>query len=315
MRKRRALGRFRNAGTVATSGAGATAGAVAVVVALLALGALGLLWQDSIALDARRLSGRTLLIAAGIVLGIGLALTLVAIALSGGRGAGPQGKPRKPMSMVAVVLTFAVLALLLWLMRDRLADLFGAAGKSPERPPREGGGAPPPGAEPPPPQTTWSWSVAIAAGFVLGLLTAVGYLFARRVEAADAADTDEPPTVEDVQRVVAAGRAALSDLDEPRAAVIRSYAAMESALADLGLSRRVADTPSDLLTRAERAGLFGTGGAAAAHDLAELFQRARFSHRELPPDARLAAVDALNRLEGELRRTAAAQARPSKAVG
>ncbi len=49
--------------------------------------------------------------------------------------------------------------------------------------------------------------------------------------------------------------AALSTEDDPRAAILASYRAMEDSLARAGAARRDADTPLELLTRAARSGV------------------------------------------------------------
>lgn len=76
-------------------------------------------------------------------------------------------------------------------------------------------------------------------------------------------------------RVVAAGVAALADsgAGDPRERVIRCYAAMEGVLAAAGTAPRPADTPAELLARAQASGAVPAGPATA---LTELFRLARF---------------------------------------
>lgn len=301
MRRRRVLDVFRVAGPHATIGT------VALVLGLLALGALGLEWQQRVVLDDERLSGEILLWALGIIFGAAIAVSVAIVAFSRGKGPARRQQPPTVPSLVTRLAFLALLCLVIWYFRDHLGNLLGD-GENPGKRPAGSGGAPPPAADRAPTPTSWSWSVALAAGFVLALLGLGLAFFARRAGIGRGPATREEPAPEDVQQVVAAGRAALAQVDESRAAVIRAYAAMEAALGDLGLGRSVVETPTDLLERASRAGLFGTRGEEAAGELTRLFQRARFSRRELPPDTRLAAVAALDRLEAELRRTVRSRA-------
>ncbi len=291
------------------SRSGATGVVVAVVLACLAAGALGLAWQDRTVLAAEELSATTVLVLFGIVVAVGFVWLIVAIVFGRGGGPDPSASRKKKPSAVALVIQLVfVIALfaVLWRLREDMppvdpspADPVGVPNATAT--PGEPAGTPDRPAGP-----TWSWPVALTAGMVLALLVAAVGLLTRRGPANRADSDEEAPTATAVAQVVAAGMAALADLDEPRAAVIRSYAAMESALAQVGLPRRVADTPSELLQRAVAAGLFSATGAEAAAELARLFQRARFSRRSLPPDARLQAVAAFDRLDAELRAAARA---------
>jgi Domain of unknown function (DUF4129) len=90
---------------------------------------------------------------------------------------------------------------------------------------------------------------------------------------------------------VAAGTAALGATAGTREAIIACYAAMEATLGAAGAPRRAADTPEELLTRAERDGIIRT---PAARRLTALFREARFSPHRLAHaqrDAALAALD------------------------
>jgi Domain of unknown function (DUF4129) len=280
---------------------------VAIVLACLAVGAVGLAWQDRTVLGAEQLSGTAILVILACVFGLGLVWLVLAIVFGRGGGKGPPVTRKQPSRLVIVVqlVVIALLFLLLWRMRD----MSGGSPDElpiPEPTPAEAAGEG--GAGGTPVEPTWSWPVALGAGMVLALVIAAVGLLTRRAAGQPTDPVDDAPSASDVARVVAAGRAALGELDEPRAAVIRSYAAMETAFGELGLRRRVADTPTELLQRATSAGLFSSTGAEAATELADLFERARFSRRALPPDARLQAAAAFNRLDGELRAAARAQA-------
>jgi hypothetical protein len=123
----------------------------------------------------------------------------------------------------------------------------------------------------------------------------------------------------DLRRAVESGRRALGDITDARAAIIACYVAMEQSLAEAGTVRAVAETPDELLIRAESGGL--VRGSAAGR-LTALFYRARFSARPMPhanlAAARLALTELAGELGGSLRTelaasTAAGQAGPGQA--
>jgi hypothetical protein len=96
---------------------------------------------------------------------------------------------------------------------------------------------------------------------------------------------------------VAAGTAALGATAGTRDAIIACYAAMEASLATAGSPRRDADTPEELLDRAEGDGIIRT---PAARRLTALFREARFSPHELAGDQRQAALAALGDIADDL---------------
>jgi MFS family permease len=83
-----------------------------------------------------------------------------------------------------------------------------------------------------------------------------------------------------------------------RRAVIAAYARLERALAFYGLPRRAAEAPNEYLARvlAEL-----EVGRRAVTGLTELFAQAKFSRREIRPEMRDRAVDALVTVREELR--------------
>jgi hypothetical protein len=101
----------------------------------------------------------------------------------------------------------------------------------------------------------------------------------------------------DLREAVESGRAALAELDDARAAIIACYLAMERSLADRGAARGAADTPDELLARAEAAGVVR---GAASRRLTALFYEARFSSHPLGGEQRDAARRALDELAAEL---------------
>lgn len=95
-----------------------------------------------------------------------------------------------------------------------------------------------------------------------------------------------------------AGRHALGG-DDARAAIIACYAAMETSLAQAGVARERADSPSDLLRRATTRDLPGLG-AQDAETLTELFREARFSSHPMTGEHLDAARRALDSVTSTL---------------
>ncbi len=112
---------------------------------------------------------------------------------------------------------------------------------------------------------------------------------------------------EDLRAAVESGRSALRTVDEPRAAIIACYVAMERSLAERGAARAVADTPDELLARATSSGI--VRGPAAGR-LTALFYEARFSSHPLDGGQRDAAERALDELAAALAAPSAARAAP-----
>jgi hypothetical protein len=110
---------------------------------------------------------------------------------------------------------------------------------------------------------------------------------------------------QDLREAVASGRSALRTVDDARAAIIACYLAMEQSLSERGTARGLADTPDELLARAQDRGL--VRGPAAAR-LTALFYEARFSSHPLGPAQRDAAGQALDELAAALAASEAAEA-------
>jgi hypothetical protein len=112
---------------------------------------------------------------------------------------------------------------------------------------------------------------------------------------------------EDLREAVESGRSALLTIDDARAAIIACYLAMEASLAERGAARAIADTPDELLARAQATGI--VRGTAAAR-LTALFYEARFSSHPLDRSQRDAAAHALDELAAALAEADAAKAEP-----
>ena len=111
---------------------------------------------------------------------------------------------------------------------------------------------------------------------------------------AQGADQDAPA---ELARAVGSGWAALRELDDARAAIVRCYLAMEASLADAGAARGAAETPDELLARSVAAGLVA---ADPAGRLTSIFYEARFSTRPMPLARRDDAEHALAELAASL---------------
>ena len=158
-------------------------------------------------------------------------------------------------------------------------------------------GVKPPGARPAAisrasrPPIHW-WGYTLLAVVVLGGFATAWYLRSEpRPDTLPAEPEDE---------LLAAVDDALDDLErepDPRLAVIRAYARMETALAAHGLGRRPPETPHEHLGRA-----LGSlrVGRASAERLGALFERAKFSSHEVDPSMKRDAIDALGSLRDEL---------------
>ena len=137
---------------------------------------------------------------------------------------------------------------------------------------------------------------AVAAGLAVVVLVAAA-LWLRHRRRAAAAPHGPTVTPSPLADAVAAGTAALGATPGAREAIIACYAAMEASLAAAGSPRRAADTPQDLLNRAEDDGIIRT---PAARRLTRLFREARFSPHRLADVQREAALTALGDIGDDL---------------
>jgi Domain of unknown function (DUF4129) len=96
---------------------------------------------------------------------------------------------------------------------------------------------------------------------------------------------------------LAAASEALTAGQEPRAAIIACYAAMERGFAAAGSAPAAADTPAEVLARATRVGLVR---AAPAETLTGLFRQARYSTQPMTSTDSRVAADALTELRTDL---------------
>jgi hypothetical protein len=148
------------------------------------------------------------------------------------------------------------------------------------------------------------------------LVAAIAYLIwrSRRLNRAivPRLAADVPVDEAGLRDAVESGRAAFTELDDTRAAIIACYVAMEGSLAEGGTARAVADTPDELLSRATQTGLVR---GPAARTLTGLFYEARFSSRPLAAGQRETARQALDELAAELEERRPRETAPPGADG
>jgi hypothetical protein len=138
-----------------------------------------------------------------------------------------------------------------------------------------------------------SAKIEVAIGAALALV-AVGVAL-RRLRGDRPVQAVQAKTAEEGSLQAAAARAlrASSEFQDPRAAVIAAYAEMEGELAERGFARRPSEAPFEYVGRA--GGEFRT----PLERLAQLFELARFSRREVSDGARTEAETLLTRLRDE----------------
>jgi hypothetical protein len=140
--------------------------------------------------------------------------------------------------------------------------------------------------------------VGLAIGATVLVFAAGGYLAVRSRRRPDAEATLEPAQHRVTGDALRDSRMAFAIPADTRAAILACYRAMERGLVDAGTSRRVADTPEELLDRAVRSGLLLP---ASAQRLAALFREARFSTHPMTAahrDDALAALGAVRQAVG-----------------
>jgi hypothetical protein len=267
----------------------------------------------------------------GAAIGIALEAVLIVllIALEMGRRRRPDGGPlvRGLRLVLRVALVIGVVGLPIALLASSLVGLRKSQRPFPQlarpHPPtqtavphRSGGGGGPDLA---------LILYGLLAAALLAAIVACVLLVRRRARAADIGDLgevldDEDPGEEELRRAVQSARAALSEVDDARLAIIACYVAMEQSLARAGTARADTETPDELLARAAAAGV--VQGREAAR-LTELFYEARFSSHPVPAAHRDEARAALEVLAADLRdkiarraaeAAAAAQAAEAKAA-
>lgn len=144
-----------------------------------------------------------------------------------------------------------------------------------------------------PAEALWSgWTAALAGALAVGALAVMWW---RRHAAPAANPRRDRSDIGTDSAAARAGRVVLDrQWDDPRAAVVGCYAAMESVLADAGSARRRAETPEELLDRTVAEGRLAPGPGKR---LTELFLTARYSSAVVTSGDVAAARQALRTVE------------------
>jgi hypothetical protein len=140
---------------------------------------------------------------------------------------------------------------------------------------------------------TFGW--VVVGVFVLaltGVIAAMVVLF-RPEAAADDMRTHR----NDLLDTVEAGVDDLRAIEDPRAAVIACYSRMQVLTDMVGIDRRAADTPFELLAKVLE---HHDVSEHSARRLTQLFEEAKFSTRHIDEDMRQQALDALLEVRSEL---------------
>jgi Domain of unknown function (DUF4129) len=225
-----------------------------------------------------------------------LLVALIILAVANVRGMRGQVKLDRVSRFKTLVVAFAVLTLLGYIGLDRFrlrpaeeeeenSDVFG-----PPRPEELGDAR---ARDRRAPQIEW-WLVVVAgvaggAAVMLMVRRPRHELRTRDVMLADELTTVLSDTLDDLEH------------DDPRRAVIRAYARMETVLAAYGLGRLAHEAPLEYLGRMLRE---LNVRAEAAHALTELFELAKFSHHEIDAAMKQEAIDALATVRDDLKAAA-----------
>ncbi|HEV8561685.1 MAG TPA: DUF4129 domain-containing protein [Actinophytocola sp.] len=182
----------------------------------------------------------------------------------------------------------AALALLGLLTVTVAGSALAARLSRPDPPPAEPRPSPTPASSVTGAPEDLAW-LLVAASTLLTLLIVAAIAHIRSTAEEPAPKPPPPPTLaEAVHRALAA---VTQPADDPRTAIIRSYAAMENALTTVpAAAPHAADSPSEVLHRAAALGAVRSPGAWR---LVELFDEARFSPHPMTEHDRLDAVAAI----------------------
>jgi Domain of unknown function (DUF4129) len=200
----------------------------------------------------------------------------------------PEGlDPRPPpkpwwVTMIAWLIVAAVFLIPVLTFRNRQA-------REPQPTPTAAPGSDPSIGTPEDPARPSTW---VIVGFVAGAAVAAAALaFAARRPPSIGDDREPLPELQ--RAVVGVVDESIGDIErepDPRRAIIRAYARMETVLARGGIPRRPSETPLEYIEGALRTLAIP---AAPARSLTELFEIARFSDRPIDVSMKRRAIDCL----------------------
>jgi hypothetical protein len=226
-----------------------------------------------------------------VVIAVGMLLLLRV------RRSWPKFQPRPAGSWVTVVflITFAVIVAYVLATTEvghRLSELLGNASRAGQQG-NDPAGVEDPGGAGRDPQFQWWLALLVAAGAI------GGYVWYRRRRRPRSKESRE--LAEELELVLTETLDDLESEPDPRRAVIRAYARMETVLAAHGLPRNPSEAPLEYLARVLRELHVR---AAAAHALTELFERAKFSQHEIDLAMKEEAIAALATVRDDLKAAA-----------
>ena len=251
-----------------------------------------------------------------VALGVLLVITMRrrAVSADAGNAAAVSAVAVKLRGVLIFVLSAGMVAVAVTIIIGLHLRLFSGKARLPVAPPAQLRSTPSPPAPTRQNPATFHFPLtAVLYGLIVVVLLAAVVLsiwwarrFGRSGESSweDGFIAEDP---EDLREAVESGRSALLTIDDARAAIIACYLAMEASLAERGAARAIADTPDELLARAQASGI--VRGTAAAR-LTALFYEARFSSHPLDRGQRDAAAHALDELAAALAEADAAKAEP-----
>lgn len=261
--------------------------AVVALVGLVALGTQGLPGSETrpppflINVDLRLVFRIIMGLVAVLVV-----LIVVVLLLPGGPPVKlPERKKSSPLALLAAVaLVFAIMLL-----------LENSAVQNEQEAGQAGAGETASTGDPAQPQESGShWGLIILGGAVLLVVWGVSVASRSPAERHETSDSSGPMLVtEAIDEVLIE----LEESDDPRHVVIKAYARMEGALTNAGLPRRASEAPLEYLTRSLRRLLVSRQAVAR---LTRLFEVARFSDHEVPPEMGREAIAAFNEIRDEL---------------
>lgn len=156
-----------------------------------------------------------------------------------------------------------------------------------------------PVAQEPPPETVAEATDILLLVVGVGAIAGVWFLMKRRTSAGGDDETDQPASALEVDLVKALDDAVreLGASTDPRTAVLRSYAVLETVLGSHGLTRATSETPTEHLGRALQNLRVDAGPLL---ELGRLYEVARFSERPISKPEQDAAAQALRRAQASL---------------
>lgn len=141
--------------------------------------------------------------------------------------------------------------------------------------------------------------VAAITGACLASLLVVALIRRKRgvLQDADVPESELEAQRSELHELVESSIADIERESDPRRAVIRAYAGMESTLARHNLGRRPFEAPGEYLSR-----VFALMRLSRrpGERLTELFERARFSEHTIGPEMKRESIAALSELQSEL---------------